>query len=108
MLPIHSENQVPGKVSTAQGCWRQVIEQHKVGGGPDCQRAQAREIATKRAKDGSGNASVILKSHLRHDVARHAAWVAKEQLRSQVGSLHLLQHIHAEAVVAQAKVNTII
>src|SRR5438270_13613032 len=43
MVPIHSENQVPGKISTAQRRRRQVIQQHKIGCSAYAQFAHERE-----------------------------------------------------------------
>ena len=75
MMPIHSENQVPGEISAAQRRRWQVIQQHKIGCSAYTQFAHAREIATERAKDRINDVGILLKSHLKHQVSGHGSWV---------------------------------
>src|SRR2546423_2015195 len=105
MVPIHSENQVPGKISAAERRRRQVIQQHKIGRSANAQFAHAREIATERAENGIDDVGIMLKSHLKHQVSGHDSWVTKSQLMQQEGALHLLHHVHTEAIVSQANID---
>src|SRR5947207_10941696 len=99
MVRIDTKDQVPGKVPTVEWRRRQVIEQHKVGGGSDAQCAELREIGTERAEDGLHNTSVMLEGQIQYQVAGHNAWISGRQFVHEIGSLHLLHHVHTEAIV---------
>ena len=105
MVRIDAKDQVPGKVPAVERRGRQVIEQHEVGGGSDAQCAELREIGAERAEDGLHNAGVVLEGQIQHQVGWHDAWVSGRQFVHEIGSLHLLHHVHTEAIVAKTDID---
>src|SRR6266446_3260192 len=104
LVPIHTKDQVPGKIPTAKRCRRQVVEQNEVSGGANTQFAHTREIITEWAKDGIHDAGIMLKCQVQNQVCRHSPWIFECQFVKKVRSFHLLHHVHTKPIVAQTDI----
>src|SRR5258708_27924256 len=102
MLGGHTKDQVPGEIAAAKRRWWKIVEQNEISGSAYTQFADTREIGAERAKDGPDDVSIMLKRYVQHQVARHDSWICERLLVEKVRCLHLLQHVHGEAIVAHA------
>src|SRR5207245_467037 len=50
-------------------------------------------------------AGVVLEGQIQHQVGWHDAWVSGRQFVHEIGSLHLLHHVHTEAIVAKTDID---
>src|SRR5947209_3429182 len=105
MMPVHTEDQVPGKIILAERRRRQIIKQYNIGSATNAQFSHTREIGTEWAEDSFHNMSVMRKSQVEYQVSRHSSGIYQGQFVQEIRCFHLLHHIHAETIVAKTNVH---
>src|SRR5258706_6870724 len=104
MMPVHTKDQVPGKIIVAERRRRQVIKQYNIGSATNVQFSDTREIGTEWAEDSPQDMCVMCESQVEYQVSRHGSGVYQGQFVQEIRRFHLLHHIHAETIVAKTNV----
>src|SRR5258706_4860695 len=106
MMPVHTEDQVPGKIIATERRRRQIIKQYNIGSATNAQFSHTREIGTERSEDNLHDMGVMCKGQVEYQVSRHGSGVYQGQFVQEIRRFHLLHHIHAETIVAQTHVHS--